>query len=233
MTRMAVLEHWHPVLLGRDLADAPVGVKLAGTDIVLFRTGDGSAAALQDVCPHRGMRLSKGHVEDDRIVCPYHGWRYDRDGVGSCPSQPKRRATARRFDVVDRHGAVWVKEAGLVFTSGHLPRRTDGSLVTGKLGGGVTNEEGYEGARLAALGLLGTLKATLGDLDRVRRVVKLLAMVNCVPDFSQQPAVANGASDLLVEVFGDKGRHARSAVGMASLPLDACVEIDLVVQVSS
>ena len=83
-----------------------------------------------------------------------------------------------------------------------------------------------------ALVLLGSLKEAVGDLDRVNRVAKLLCMVNCAPDFGQQPAVANGASDLLVEVFGDKGRHARSAVGMASLPSNVCIEIEMIAEVS-
>ena len=128
--------------------------------------------------------------------------------------------------------AVLVGEAGLVYTSGHVPRRDDGSFITGKLGAGTSVEDGYEAAKRTALSLLGTLKATIGELDRVERIVKLLTMVNSAPDFTDQSSVANGASDLLVEVFGDKGRHARSAVGMAALPMGACVEVEMVVQVS-
>jgi enamine deaminase RidA (YjgF/YER057c/UK114 family) len=92
-------------------------------------------------------------------------------------------------------------------------------------------EEGYEAARLVCLNLLARVKAELGELDRVVRVVKLLGMVNCTPDFTQQPAVINGCSDLLVEVFGERGRHARSAVGMSSLPSGIPVEIEMIVQV--
>ena len=88
-----------------------------------------------------------------------------------------------------------------------------------------------DAARLVMIQLLGSLKAELGTLDKVERIVKLLCMVNCTPEFGQQPAVANGASDLLVEVFGDKGRHARSAVGMAALPNNVCVEIEMIVEV--
>ena len=128
--------------------------------------------------------------------------------------------------------AVHVEAAGLVYTSGHVARRDDGSTVTGKLGADISIEEGYEAAKLTALGILGSLKAALGELDRVNRVVKLLCMVNSTPDFGKQPPVANGASDLLVEVFGDKGRHARSAVGMADLPGGACIEIEMIVEVS-
>jgi enamine deaminase RidA (YjgF/YER057c/UK114 family) len=128
--------------------------------------------------------------------------------------------------------AVPVPVAGLVFTAGHVARGPDGNLIVGKLGADVSVEEGYEAAKYTALSLIGTLKAQIGDLDRVSRVVKLLCMVNSTPDFEHQPGVANGASDLLAEVFGDKGRHARSAVGMASLPNNVCVEIEMIVEVS-
>ena len=124
-----------------------------------------------------------------------------------------------------------VRTGNLVFVAGHIPRREDGSWVTGRLGQDLTVEEGYQAARLAALGALSSLQATLGDLDKVRRVVRLLCMVNCTPDFTQQPQVANGASDLLVEVFGERGRHARAAVGMAALPGNACFEVEMVVEV--
>lgn len=120
----------------------------------------------------------------------------------------------------------------LLFLAGHGPRRADGSLVTGHVGRDLTVAEGYEAARLAALGTLSTMKAELGDLGRVRRIVKVLGMVQCTPDFEQHPAVINGASDLFIEVFGEAGRHARSAVGMASLPFGIAVEIELVAEVT-
>jgi enamine deaminase RidA (YjgF/YER057c/UK114 family) len=129
--------------------------------------------------------------------------------------------------------ALYVESEGLVYTSGHVPRNPDGSFITGKLGDGASVEDGYAAAKSTALGLLGSLKAITGDLDRVTRVVKLLCMVNCTPDFAEHPAVANGASDLLVEVLGDKGLHARSAVGLASLPANVCVEIEMIVEVSA
>jgi enamine deaminase RidA (YjgF/YER057c/UK114 family) len=128
--------------------------------------------------------------------------------------------------------AVSVAGVGLVYLSGHVPRTPDGGIVSGRLGDDMTVEEGYEVAKQVALALLGTLRAEVGDLDRVTRIVKLLTMVNCTPDFGDQPAVANGASDLLVEVFGHKGRHARSAVGMAALPGNCPVEIEMIVQVA-
>lgn len=124
-----------------------------------------------------------------------------------------------------------VRAGDLVFVSGHGPRRPDGSLVTGQVGRDLTLEQGQEAARLAALNLLTTLQAELGDLDRISRVVKVLGMVWAAPDFKDHPKVINGCSDLLVEIFGERGRHARSAVGMGSLPAGIAVEIEMVVQV--
>ena len=109
--------------------------------------------------------------------------------------------------------------------------RPDGTIPSGKVGRDLTTEEGYEAARLTGINILSRAKGVLGDLDKVRRVVKLLGMVNSTPNFNQQPAVVNGCSDLLVEVFGEKGRHARSAVGMVSLPNDIPVEIEVVIEV--
>ena len=128
--------------------------------------------------------------------------------------------------------APTVRTGNLLFVAGLGPAaRADGSVPNGKVGRDLTQEEGYEAARLVGINLLARLKSSLGDLDRVVRVVKLLSMVNCAPEFTQQPAVANGCSDLLVEVFGERGRHARSAVGMASLPNDIPVEIEMIVEV--
>lgn len=124
-----------------------------------------------------------------------------------------------------------VRTGNLVYLSGHGPLRNDGTTITGKVGTDLTLEEGYEAACRVAVGLLGSLKAEIGNLDKVRRVVKLLGMVNCTPDFIDQPKVINGASDLLVKVFGDKGKHARSAVGMNSLPMNISVEIEMIVEV--
>jgi len=124
-----------------------------------------------------------------------------------------------------------VRTGNLVFLSGHGPLREDGSLITGKLGSDLSVEEGYEAAKRTAIGLLGSLKGFIGDLDKVRRVVKLLGMVNCEPTFKDHPKVINGASDLLVEVFGDKAKHARSAVGMNGLPFNMAVEIEMIVEV--
>ena len=124
-----------------------------------------------------------------------------------------------------------VRTGSLVFTSGHGPMRPDGTLVKGKLGKDLTVEEGYEAARLTAIALLASLSKELGDLAKVRRVVKVTGMVNSDPGFTDQSKVINGCSDLLVEVFGDRGRHARAAVGMSSLPMGIAVEIEMVVEV--
>jgi enamine deaminase RidA (YjgF/YER057c/UK114 family) len=126
-----------------------------------------------------------------------------------------------------------VRTGNLVYLSGNGPRQADGTNITGKLGAGMSIEDGYKAARLVGLNLLANLKAEIGTLDRVTRVVKLLAMVNSAPDFGEQPQVANGVSDLLVEVFGDKGKHARSAVGMGSLPGGIPVEVEMIVEVQA
>ena len=125
-----------------------------------------------------------------------------------------------------------VKTGNLLFVAGHIPFLPDGSILhTGKLGRDISDEQGYEAAKTAMVNCLVSIKDALGDLDRVKRVVKLFVMVNAETDFNRQPFVANGASDLLVELYGDQGRHARSAVGMGSLPLDSCVEIEMIVEV--
>ena len=124
-----------------------------------------------------------------------------------------------------------VRTGSLLFLSGRGPLGPDGELKTGIVGRDVSVEEAYGHARLVGLQLIATMKGELGDLDRVTRIVKLLGMVNAVPGFESQPEVINGCSDLLVEVFGDRGRHARSAVGMGSLPRNITVEIEAVVEI--
>jgi enamine deaminase RidA (YjgF/YER057c/UK114 family) len=124
-----------------------------------------------------------------------------------------------------------VQAGNLIFLAGKGPRYADGTEITGKLGQDVSIEEGYEGARLTAINQLAVLKAMLGDLKRVKRIVKVLGMVNSDPNFVEQPKVVNGFSDLMVEVFGERGKHARAAVGMASLPRGQAVEIELVVEI--
>ncbi len=124
-----------------------------------------------------------------------------------------------------------VQAGNLIFLAGKGPRYADGTEITGKLGEDVSIEEGYEGARLTAINQLAVLKTMLGDLNRVKRIVKVLGMVNSDPNFTDQPKVINGFSDLMVEVFGDRGKHARAAVGMASLPRGQAVEIELVVEI--
>jgi enamine deaminase RidA (YjgF/YER057c/UK114 family) len=117
---------------------------------------------------------------------------------------------------------------GLLFLSGAGPRLADGSNTTGKVGGAVTVEQAYQAARQCGLNLLANMRDALGSLDRVDVVLKVLGMVNGVPDFTEQPKVINGCTDLFVEVFGDNGRPARSAVGMGSLPGNISVEIEAI-----
>jgi enamine deaminase RidA (YjgF/YER057c/UK114 family) len=124
-----------------------------------------------------------------------------------------------------------VRTGNLVFLAGHGPYKGGELIFKGKLGQDMDAGTGYQSAQLVALNMLASLKAEIGDLDRVKRVVKLLGMVNCAADFGEQPEVINGASDLLVHVFGERGRHARSAVGMASLPRGISVEIEMIVEV--
>ena len=124
-----------------------------------------------------------------------------------------------------------VRTGNLIFLAGKGPKRADGTEITGKIPSDVSLEEGYEGARLTAINQLSVLITMLGDLRKVKRIVKVLGMVNCDPSFVDQPKVINGFSDLMVAVFGDRGRHARAAVGMASLPRGQSVEIELVVEV--
>ena len=124
-----------------------------------------------------------------------------------------------------------VRTGNLLFMGGCGPRRADGSAVTGKLGSTLTMEQGYEAARLVGINMLGNIRAELGSLDKVKRVVKVFGMVNADPEFTETPKVINGFSDLFVQVFGDAGRGARSAVGMVMLPFQIAVEIEMVLEV--
>jgi enamine deaminase RidA (YjgF/YER057c/UK114 family) len=125
-----------------------------------------------------------------------------------------------------------VQTGHLLFISGHGPTRDGQMAYVGKVGKDLSVEQGYEAARLVALNCLASAKSVLGDLDRITRVVKVLGMVNCSEDFGDQPKVINGASDLLVQLFGDSGRHARSAVGMQALPFGVAVEIEMIFEVA-
>ena len=125
-----------------------------------------------------------------------------------------------------------VVSGDLVFTSGQLPMRNGELMVTGKVGGEVSVEEAVECAQQCALNAIAAVKSMIGDLDRVAQVVKVVAFVASTPDFTGQPGVANGASELFGKVFGDAGVHARSAVGVPALPLDAPVEVEIVVRMA-
>lgn len=124
-----------------------------------------------------------------------------------------------------------VRVGNLVFLSGKGPLQVNGENITGKLGADLSIEQGYEAARITAINQLTILKSELGNLNRVKRIVKVLGMVNATPDFAEHPKVINGYSDLMVEVFGERGRHARAAVGMGSLPGNIAVEIEMIVEV--
>jgi enamine deaminase RidA (YjgF/YER057c/UK114 family) len=124
------------------------------------------------------------------------------------------------------------RSGNLMWLAGVGSRRADGSRIAGKLGADLTTREGYEAARWCALNLLTRMKAELGDLDRVSRILKVVGMVNSSPDFTEQAQVVDGASDLFVELFGDRGRHSRSAPGMGALPGNTAVIVECVVEVA-
>jgi enamine deaminase RidA (YjgF/YER057c/UK114 family) len=124
-----------------------------------------------------------------------------------------------------------VRTGNLVFLSGHGPTFADNTNITGKVGKDLTTEEGAKAARQVGIALLSTLNGEIGDLNKVKRIVKVLGMVNCTDTFYDQPKVMNGFSDLMVAVFGEKGKHARSAVGMNALPQNIAVEIEMIVEV--
>ena len=122
-------------------------------------------------------------------------------------------------------------EGNLVFLAGKGPQNPDGSYVTGKVGKDLTQEQGYAAARLTGINQLAALKAHLGSLDKVKRIVKVTGMVNCHSDFTNQPEVMNGYSDLMVEVFGENGKHARTSIGVNALPRNIAVEVEMIVEV--
>ena len=125
----------------------------------------------------------------------------------------------------------FVRTGNLVFLSGHIARR-EGKAWVGQFGKNITTEEGKAAARSIAIELLGTLHAAVGDLNKVTRIVKLMSLVNSTGDFTEQHLVTNGASELIAQVFGDKGAHARSAFGVAQIPLGACVEIEMIAELA-
>jgi enamine deaminase RidA (YjgF/YER057c/UK114 family) len=125
----------------------------------------------------------------------------------------------------------FVRTGNLVYLSGHIARQ-DGKPLSGKLGEQFTTPQGQEAARNIAIELLATLQSAVGDLNKVNRIVKLLVLVNSTPNFTEQHLVANGASELLVEIFGERGAHARSAFGVAQIPLGSCVEVELIAEIS-
>jgi enamine deaminase RidA (YjgF/YER057c/UK114 family) len=124
----------------------------------------------------------------------------------------------------------FVKTGNLVFLSGHIAKK-DGKVWVGQLGKTMQTEEGKQAARAIAIDLMGTLQAAVGDLNKVKRIVKVMSLVNSTPDFTEQHLVTNGASELLGQVFGEAGAHARSAFGVAQVPMGACVEIELIAEV--
>ena len=124
-----------------------------------------------------------------------------------------------------------VRVGNMLYLAGKGPSKPDNTMITGKVGRELTIEQGYEAARLTAINHLAVIRNELGSLNKVKRIVKVFGMVNCTEDFKDQPKVINGYSDLMVEIFGEKGKHARSAVGMYALPFNMAVEVEVIVEV--
>ena len=153
-----------------------------------------------------------------------------RRALGSVEGKIKELGLVMPPPAVPKVFVQFTQIGNVGYLSGHLPQPAEGALVVGKVGKEVTVEQGYEAAKLVGLNLCATLKANLGDLDRVKRIVKLTGFVNCVDGFTQQPQVVNGCSELFVKIFGDAGAHTRSAVGTNALPLGVPVEIEAIVE---
>ncbi len=154
--------------------------------------------------------------------------------VGTAPGSPYERLAALGIQLPPAPPPIanfvtHVREGNLLYLSGQGPREPDGTMHTGKVGAAVGVEQAYADARLTGINLLAVMQDALGDLSRIRRIVKLLGMVNATPEFGEHPNVINGCSDLFIDVFGDAGQHARSAVGFGSLPGNITVEIEAIV----
>jgi enamine deaminase RidA (YjgF/YER057c/UK114 family) len=153
---------------------------------------------------------------------------------GSGPIYDRLKALGITLPAVATPAAAYVpfvRTGNLVFLSGHVAKQ-DGKVWVGQLGRDMTTAQAKPAARAVAIDLLGTLQAAVGDLNKVERIVKVMSLVNSAPDFTEHHLVTNGCSELLAEVFGDKGAHARSAFGVAQIPFGACVEIELIAQVA-
>ncbi|MFM1877709.1 MAG: hypothetical protein RLZZ241_575 [Bacteroidota bacterium] len=157
-------------------------------------------------------------------------------GMVQAQDSPESRIAALGINLPEASSPIanyvnGVQTGNLIFLSGKGPLQEDGTNITGKVGADLSIAEGYEAAKITGINQLAVLKSMLGDLSRVKRVVKVLGMVNSTPDFSEHPKVINGYSDLMVAVFGEAGKHARAAVGMGSLPGNIAVEIEMIVEV--
>ena len=176
--------------------------------------------------------LARGMGMAGLLVLPRPGL-----GQGTAAASAEQRLRERGIELPRPNAPVAnyapaVRTGNLVFLAGTGPFKPDGTLATGKVGRDVTVEEAYQHARLTGLVLLAALRGAVGSLDNVTRAVKVLGMVNAVPEFTDHPKVINGCSDLFVEVFGERGRHARSAVGMGSLPFGMTVEVEAIFEVA-
>lgn len=232
--RLAVVPVDRAVLVEAARQRAVLGLRMPDTIHVATALASACGVLLTN---DRGLRLPagiRGSCRSRHPPRPRHRARPSNEGTRMLIERRLAelgielpRATAPAANYVNA-----VRTGNLLFLAGKGPYKPDGTLHAGTVGQDVTVEEAYAHARLTGLHLIATMKEGLGDLDRVARIVKVLGMVNAPPGFAQQPEVINGCSDLFVEVFGERGRHARSAVGMGSLPRNITVEIEAIVEVA-
>ena len=206
--------------------------RLAWAVVLAFLAAAVTAAQEEKDAPEQEAK------QEGKLSQPAEAQPEDMDGrsMADRPMAPEARLSELGIELMEPPAPVAnyvraVRTGNLVYLAGHGPLQADGTYVRGKLGVDLDIKQGYKAGRLTCLALLASLRAEIGSLDRVRRIVQVEGMVNSAPDFINQPEVINGCSDLLVELFGERGRHARSAVGMASLPIGIAVEIQMVVEV--
>lgn len=213
---------------GRDLARG------AGPAVGRGASRDLVQAVGQGVSRDAGRDLGKGMGQD---MGKGGGQNMGRDaGQDVGLVEAKLKELGLELPAVPKPAAAYVpavRSGNLVFVSGQTPTGADGAAVRGKVGQDLTVEQGYDAARLCALKALAVVKQEVGSLDRIRRIVKVLGWVNCPPEFEQQPRVMNGFSELMEAVLGDKGKHARSAIGTNALPGGVPVEVEMVVEIES
>ncbi len=174
--------------------------------------------------------IAKSPVPVEKEAANREGTRHHERYGRRAPQRPEARASCCAKP--GRDYVPFLISGNLLYISGQISKTGDGTVITGQLGAGLDVETGQEAAKACALNILAQAKAALGSLDRIQRLVKLTGFVSSAPGFGDQPKVVNGASDLMVAVLGDKGRHTRAAVGVSALPLGSAVEIDAIIEIA-